>query len=137
MNTSFGVQHDFNIHIGEIMTMGQGEIRSVSRKQKLNTSINIENELVAVDDVLVYILWTVLFIEWQGYKIYKNILYQYNKSVILVVNYKSIVVKIIQEMYICYFLITYQVFKRCTDQILSNKLYVGRFDYKDNSRRKV
>ena len=119
------------------MTMGQGEIRSVSRKQKLNTSINIENELVAVDDVLVYILWTVLFIEWQGYKIYKNILYQYNKSVILVVNYKSIVVKIIQEMYICYFLITYQVFKRCTDQILSNKLYVGRFDYKDNSRRKV
>ena len=53
---------------------------TVSRKQKLNTKISAEAELVAVDDASVYVLWVALFIEWKGYKIYNNILYQYNKS---------------------------------------------------------
>ena len=35
------------------------------------------------DDSVTKILWTQLFIEAQGYKIQKNILFQYNKSTIL------------------------------------------------------
>ena len=41
-------------------------MHSVSRKHKVNTSIHIEAELVAADDVSVYILWKVLFIEGNG-----------------------------------------------------------------------
>ena len=55
-------------------------MQSVSRKQKLNMSSSIDAELVAVDNASAYILWTVLFIEWQGYNIDKNILHQDNKS---------------------------------------------------------
>ena len=43
-------------------------------------------ELVAADDASTLILWTKLFMEEQGYKINKNILYQDNKSTILLEN---------------------------------------------------
>jgi hypothetical protein len=55
----------------------------MSRKQKLNTRSSTEGELVGVDDAMMMILWTKLFLEEQGYKIDKNILYQDNKSTIL------------------------------------------------------
>jgi len=42
-----------------------------------------EAELVAADDAATKILWTKLFMEAQGYKIRWNILYQDNKSTIL------------------------------------------------------
>ena len=51
-------------------------MQSVYRKYKLNTRISKYDELVAVDDASVYMFWTVSFIEWQGYNIDKNILYQ-------------------------------------------------------------
>ena len=43
----------------------------------------MEAELVGVDDVAVMILWTKLFMEAQGYDVDKNIIYQDNKSAIL------------------------------------------------------
>jgi hypothetical protein len=61
----------------------KGAVQSVSRKQKLNTKSSTEAKLVGIDDVSVMILWTKLFLEAQGYKIKKNILYQDNKSAIL------------------------------------------------------
>ena len=42
-----------------------------------------EAELVGADDMSVMILWTKLFMEAQGYAITENILYQDNKSTIL------------------------------------------------------
>jgi hypothetical protein len=65
------------------MTMGQGAISSISRKQKMNTRSSTEAELVAVDDVVGSIIWTKLFLEAQGYPLADNILYQDNKSSIL------------------------------------------------------
>ena len=62
---------------------GKGAIESLSRKQKLNTKSSTDAELVAVDDALVLIAWTKLFIESQGYDVNENILYQDNKSAIL------------------------------------------------------
>jgi hypothetical protein len=58
-------------------------VQYVSRKQKLNTKSSTEAELISVDDISVMILWTKLFLEAQGYEIEKNILYQENKSAIL------------------------------------------------------
>ena len=66
--------------------------------------ISTEAELVAVDDASVYSLWTVLSIEWLGYKIDKNILYQDNKSAILLgVNDKRIAGTRIRALNIFYF----------------------------------
>ena len=61
----------------------EGAVQSISHKQKLNTRSSTEDELVAADDVAVMILWTKMFLEAQGYTVEKNILYQDNKSTIL------------------------------------------------------
>jgi hypothetical protein len=42
-----------------------------------------EGELVAVNNAATMILWTKLFLEAQGYNVEKNIVYQDNKSTIL------------------------------------------------------
>ena len=65
-DASFAVRPYFKSRNGVIMTMGHRTIQSVSRKQKLNKRSITEDGLVAVYYVSVYILWTVLFIEWQG-----------------------------------------------------------------------
>jgi len=44
-------------------------------------------ELVGADDVSTMMLWTKLFMEEQGYPIKENILYQDNKSAILLEMY--------------------------------------------------
>ena len=83
VDASFAVHPDFWSHTGAIMTMGSGAIQSGSSKQKLNTRSSCEAELVGADDASTKILWTRLFLEAQGYEIKKNILYQDNKSTML------------------------------------------------------
>ena len=63
--------------------MGTGAIQSASMKQKLNTRSSTEAEIVGDDDFAPKTFWTKLFIEAQGYNVEKNILYQDNKSSIL------------------------------------------------------
>ena len=83
VDASFAVHPDFKSHTGAIMTMGNGAIQSISRKQKLNTRSSTEAELIGVDDAATMILWTKLFMEEQGYQVKKNVLYQDNQSAIL------------------------------------------------------
>jgi hypothetical protein len=49
----------------------------------MNVQSSTEEELVAVDNAATMILWTKLFLEAQGYNVEKNIVYQDNKSAIL------------------------------------------------------
>ena len=86
VDSSFAVHPDFKSHTGGVMTYGGGAPQTISRKQKLNTRSSTEAELVGADDASVMILWTKLFMEAQGYPIEKNILYQDNKSTILLEN---------------------------------------------------
>ena len=67
------------------MTMGWGAIQSLLKKQKLNTKSSCKSELFGVDDASGAILWTWLFMEAQGYDIDENVLYQDNKSTILLI----------------------------------------------------
>jgi len=83
VDASFAVHPDFKSHTGACMTLGTGVPISMSRKQKLKTRSSTEAELVGADDAANMILWTKLFLEEQGYRIDKNILYQDNKSAIL------------------------------------------------------
>ena len=63
--------------------MGSGAMQVISKKQKLKSRSTTEVELIGADDVTTMILWKKLFMEEQGYPIEKNILYQDNKSAIL------------------------------------------------------
>ena len=38
--------------------MGKGSINNISTKQKLNAKSSIEAELVGVDDISMYVIWT-------------------------------------------------------------------------------
>jgi hypothetical protein len=83
VDTSFAVHPDFKSHTGGVLTLGRGALTSLSKKQKLNTRSSTEAELVGADDASTLILWTKLFMEAQGYGINSNVLYQDNKSTIL------------------------------------------------------
>jgi hypothetical protein len=80
---SFAVHPDFKSHTGAVMMLGKGAMQSIARKQKMNVRGSMEGEMVTVDDAATMILWTKLFLEAQGYNVEKNIVYQDNKSAIL------------------------------------------------------
>ena len=112
MDASFAVHPDYRSHTGSIMTMGNGAIQSGSTKQKLNARSSTEAELIGVDDEIGKIIWTKLFIEAQGYEVIKNILYQDNKSSILLeTNGRKSVGKRSRHLNVRYFFVTDQVEK--------------------------
>ena len=65
------------------MSMGRGALVSIARKHKLNVGSSTEAELVSIADVLGMMMWCKYFLESQGYTVESNILYQDNKSTIL------------------------------------------------------
>jgi len=110
IDASFAVHPDFKSHTGAVMTMGGGAMQALSRKQKLNSRSSTEAELIGVDDAITQVLWTKLFMEAQGYPIEKNILYQDNKSSILLeTNGRSSAGKRSRAINVRYFFVTDQV----------------------------
>ena len=83
VDASYGVHMDCKGHTGMMMSLGRGAAMSFSRGQKLNTRSSTEAELVGIDDAIPSIMWGKYFIEAQGYTVTHNILYQDNKSTIL------------------------------------------------------
>jgi hypothetical protein len=65
------------------MTMGTGFSLDKSTKHKLNTCSSTESEIVAVEDLIPQILWVRLFMKAQRFPLSDNILYQDNKSAML------------------------------------------------------
>ncbi len=92
------------------MTLGRGFPISVSTKQKLNTRISTESELVGVDDMMPFICWTRYFLLSQEYGIIENLLLQDNKSSILLEqNGRASSGKCTRHINIQYFFITDRV----------------------------
>ena len=83
VDASYAVHPDMKSHTGGALSLGTGIIYGTSKGQKLNVKSSTEAEIVGTDDVMPQILWTLYFLEAQGYKIDDNILYQDNKSSIL------------------------------------------------------
>ncbi len=79
----FAVHPDMKGHTGCAMTMGTGFPLDKSTKHKLNTRSSTESEIVAVDNLIPQILWVRLFLKAQRFAVSNNILFQDNKSVML------------------------------------------------------
>jgi hypothetical protein len=72
------------------MSLGSGGIYNMSRRQKLNTTSSTEAELVAADDIMPQMIWTRNFLMSQGVKVTHNILYQDNRSAMLLEKYGTV-----------------------------------------------
>jgi hypothetical protein len=83
VDASFAVHPDMRGHTGGAMTMGRGFPLDKSTKHKLNTRSSTESKIVAVNDLIPQILWARLFMRAQGIEVRDNILYQDNKSAML------------------------------------------------------
>lgn len=85
-DAAFAVHPNMRSHTGGTMTMGKGSIINISTKQKLNTKSSTEAELVGADDLASQILWTNYFLDAQEYDVKETVLYQDNKSTMLLLN---------------------------------------------------
>ena len=63
--------------------MGTGLPISSSTKQKLNTRISTESDIIGANDFMPSIIWTINFLNTKDYDVTENIIFQDNKSVIL------------------------------------------------------
>jgi hypothetical protein len=92
--------------------LGQGFPIVSSTKKKLNTRSATETEIVGAEDFMPAICWTRYFMKAQGYDIKDNVLFQDNKSSILLEkNGKASSSKRTKHIIILYFFITDRVNK--------------------------
>ena len=83
VDASFAVHPDFRSHTGAVFTMGEGALTAICRKQGMNTRSSTEAEVVAADELVGPMLWTKEFLVHQGYPVRRNILFQDNRSAML------------------------------------------------------
>ena len=80
---AFATHRDMRSHTSRALSLGKGVITGTSTRQKLTTQSSTEAKLVTVDDCMSLILWICYFLEAQGYGVDDVIIYQDNKSAIL------------------------------------------------------
>lgn len=86
VDASYGVHADMKSHTGATLSMGKGSIHSMSSAQKIVGCSSTEAELIGVHDIMPQIIWTANFLKAQGIKGADTVLYQDNKSTILLAN---------------------------------------------------
>jgi hypothetical protein len=112
VDASFAVHANMRGHTGGGLMMGRGYPIVSSTKQKFNTRSSTESELVGVDDMMPSIIWTQYFLKAQGYGVTDNIIFQDNKSTMLLErNGKASSSKRTKHINIRYFFITDQISK--------------------------
>ena len=77
---SHNVHWDRKGHGGAMFTMGKGAVSSYSRKVRLNMRSSTETEWVVADMYMLEMLWSLYFIESQGYEVECIDLHQDNTS---------------------------------------------------------
>jgi hypothetical protein len=103
---SFAIHPDMRGHTGGGLSLRRGFPITSSTKQKLNTRSSTESELVATYDCMPAMLWSRYFLEAQGYGTIDLILYQDNKSAMLLQeNGKASSSKRTKHIHICFFFI--------------------------------
>jgi hypothetical protein len=112
IDAAFGVHPNMRGHSGGGLSLGRGFPTVGSTKQKLNTRSSTETEVVGADDFMPAVCWTRYFMQGQGYQVKDNVLYQDNKSAILMEkNGKASSSKRTKHINIRYFFITDRIQK--------------------------
>ena len=70
-------------HTGGVLSLGKGAVYGTSTRHRLNSRSSTESELIAVADVMPQVLWSRYYLEAQGYDVTDNVVFQDNKSAIL------------------------------------------------------
>ena len=82
----FAVHPNMRGHTGVVISGGRGSPIFSSIKYKLNTRSSTETDIVRVDDCNTAVLWTIYWLNAQGYGVFENIVNQDNKSAIILEN---------------------------------------------------
>ena len=116
VDAPYGSHPDIKGHSGGTMSMGKGSLYSTSVKQKLVSRSSTESEVVGVYDLLPQIIWTSNFLKDQRFQFQNSVLYQDNKSAILLeVNGRQSSSKRTRHMNIRYFYIKDSVDNKTID----------------------
>jgi hypothetical protein len=83
VDTSFAVHPNMRGHSGGGLSLERGFPIVSSTKQKLNTRSSTETDIVGADDFMQEICWTRYFMKAQGYGAKEKVLFQDNKSSII------------------------------------------------------
>jgi hypothetical protein len=83
VDAAFAVHPNKQGPSGGGLSLGRGFPIMSSTKQKLDTRSSTESEIVGADNFMPAICWTQYFMEGQGYQVQDNVLFQDNKSTIL------------------------------------------------------
>ena len=125
IDASYAVHNDCRSHTGAMVTFGSGMALSFSRKQKLSTKSSTEAEVVGVDDGLPLVLWMRYILQEQGYDMKPSLIYQDNKSAILLeMNGKASGSKRMKHINVRYFFVKDKiqkgkiVLKHCPTEIM-------------------
>ena len=86
IDASYGVHADGKGHTGVFISLCKGGIHVKSSKQKINSKSSTESELIGLSDGLSQVIWTRDFLCAQGYNISAAVVYQDNKSTIVMAN---------------------------------------------------
>ena len=112
-DVEFAVHKYTRSHRGGIMTTGTVVAYVQSSKQKLNTNILSEANLVGVDNVLAQVIWTWYFLKEQGYEIHDNVIYQDNRNIIKPENNGRLsIIKRTRQLNTGYYFITDRITKQ-------------------------
>ena len=82
IDASYAVHPDMRSQTGGAHSLGRGILNGSARKQKLTAKSSTEAEVIGMSDYVTYALWHRHFLEAQGYKISKSVVYQDNMSAI-------------------------------------------------------
>ena len=80
IDASYAVHQDMKGQTGGAMLKGTGLIQGQSSKQKINAKSSTKSKIIGVSEYLPFHVWTVNFLEKQGYNLERKILYQDNMS---------------------------------------------------------
>jgi len=83
VDSAYAVLENMRSHTGGLVSFGIGAAHARSTTSKINVRSATESELVATAEYLPYTLWFRHFMEAQGYSLKDNVIYQDNKSAIL------------------------------------------------------
>ena len=83
IDSAHAVHDNMRSHLGRLISLGEGIIHGKSAMQKVNAKSTCESELVAMAEYLPHVLWTLMFMKAQGHEIEDNLIYQDNKSAML------------------------------------------------------